>query len=56
MKKEIQFDYFEVHAFEMDKNNNVAMDIKMDITPILENLLHMETVDRTQIPSCSQKG
>ena len=48
MKKEIQFDYFEVHAFEMDKNNNVAMDIKMDITPILENLLHMETVDRTQ--------
>lgn len=48
MKKEIQFDYYEVHAYELDKENNVGRDTKLDIAPIFENLLLIETVKRTQ--------
>ncbi len=48
MKKEIQFDYFEVHSFEMNEDNTVARDVKLDITNILEELLLIEVVKRTQ--------
>ncbi|MEI3402157.1 MAG: DUF6731 family protein [Clostridia bacterium] len=49
MKKEIQFDYYEVHCFEMNEDNTVATDIKFDIDSILSDLSKIEVVKRTQI-------
>lgn len=49
MKKEIQFDYYEVHCFEMNENNSVGTDIKFDIDNIFNDLSKMEVVKRTQI-------
>ena len=49
MKKEIQFDYYEVHCFEMNEDNTIATDIKFNIDSILSDLNKIEVVKRTQI-------